>query len=156
MGTYTAAGHATMTCLDDDSDPMGLEIVPDTVRNLSGKALLDLEAPSISVQNTGQFGYAYDPVLGKVGYRGGSRDWRKMMLTVGLERNVTQEDYFIISSYLIERARKIGGWIDLISVAIFFPCTRHARRRISKAFTIRIVARPSQKRSDSIVNFLGS
>jgi len=156
MGKYTAAGHATMTCLDDDSDPMGLEIVPDTVRNLSGKALLDLEAPGISVQNTGQFGYAHDPVLGKVGYRGGSRDWRKMMLTVGLERDVTQEDYFIISSYLIERARKIGGWIDLISVAIFSPCTRHARRRISKAFTIRIVARPSQKRSNSIVNFLGS
>ena len=75
------------------------------------------------------------------------------MLAVALQANVAQHDQLVIALDLIEGSAEDVGWILLVARKELRVGTGHPTRCALQAFSIGVIAGPSQQGADSLLGF---
>src|SRR5215831_10934289 len=83
-------------------------------------------------------------------------DWRDVVLAMGDEPDVTQEDNLVVSGNFLKGSLQIFSWILEIPCKPLLVCAYNACRRTHEAFTARVVARPPDKGADRLFGLLAS
>ena len=77
-----------------------------------------------------------------------------MMLAMRLERNVLQQDEFVIAADFLKSPRQMIAGIFEIAFAIFTPRPPDARRRIAQPLAVGIITGPAQYRAHGVLHLL--
>ena len=96
--------------LDDDGDAQRLEGVLDTVADLLGQALLDLQAAGVGLYHAGDLGEPGDAAVRDVGDMGLADEREHVVLAQGEEFDVLHKDHLAV------RLGEHGGPDDLVTV----------------------------------------
>ena len=78
----TAHARAEVDCLDDDADTGWLEDSVDGVRDLLRQPLLNLQPPSIDLDDPRQLGQADNPSVRDIGDVRATEEWQQVVLTM--------------------------------------------------------------------------
>ena len=125
--------------LDDDSDAHRVEGLLDTVADLLGQALLDLQAAGVSLHHAGDLGKPGDAAVRDVGDMGLADKREHVVLAQGEQFDVLDQDHLAV------RLREYGGTDDglaalLIALRQELPGLRHALGRLDEPLALRVLA----------------
>ena len=148
MGADPARGHAGMACLDHHRDALGLKMIPDTVGDLCGQPFLNLKSAGKAVKHARQLGNSDHFVAGQISDCRFADDRCHVMFAMGLERNVLEQDDFVISADFLEHPRQMIRRVLGIARGIFPPRPSNALGRVGQPFAVGIVTGPANERLD--------
>jgi len=91
--------------LQYDRDALGLRFIHEQVGDLRGQSFLDLRAMREVIDDASQFGNPHDLSVGEIRDVGVTFERHQVMLAHRVERDVPQEDHFVVS--LSEGGRQV-------------------------------------------------
>ena len=71
-----------------------------------------------------------------------------------MERNVAQQDDFVIASDFLERALQVHRRVFLIARAVLLPRAAIAGGSVDQPFALRVITGPAQQGADRFLNFV--
>src|SRR3569833_382114 len=146
----TACGHALVSCVNHDSHPTRLEHIVDAVRDLRGQLFLDLKTTRVAFDDTRELADPNFLVGRQVADVRAADDRGHVMLSMGLEGDVPQHDHLVVTTDFLEGAPQVLGRIQLVAGNPDTKDKDNTQKRLKKTLAIRVVPRPSQKRTYSV------
>src|SRR5437763_5683978 len=138
-----SCSHAFMRGLDHHANAERLEHDVETLGDLGGHFLLDLEPLGIDVNEPNELGNANNTIARKIADMHAADDWCDMVLAMGFKPNVAQQHDLVIARYLFEGPLQILLRVLEIAREPFFVRPHHARRRPNETLALRIVPGPA-------------
>jgi hypothetical protein len=136
--------------LDKDGDTLRLQPLLRRVRDLTGHAFLDLQAPGIQLDKAGNFGKTDDTVAWHICHMRDAAEWQHVMLAKRVERNITHG--IAVTADLVECRTEDIAWLFPVPGEEFPVRSCNTRRGVVKAFPFVVVACPCEKDSDRILS----
>src|SRR5436305_6222801 len=93
---YTAHHHAEMAGFDDDAHALRLDYLLNTLGDLGGEALLDLQTAGEQLELAGNFAEADDLAIRDIGDVNFSEEWKHVMFAKAEHLDVFDDDHFVV------------------------------------------------------------
>src|SRR5690606_14774588 len=148
--------HAFMDRFEHDGHAARLQHLGERVRDLRGHLLLNLQPLAVNLDDAGQLADADDAVGRDVGHMRLADDGRDVMLAMGFEADVAQDDHLVITFDLLEGARQHVRRILIVSGEPVLPGANHTARRVEEAVPVGIVSGPSEQSPDGGLRLLAA
>jgi hypothetical protein len=130
------------------ADALGLQDVLDSLGDLGGKLLLDLQPPRKAMDHPRQLRNPDHPVVRQVSHVRLPEKGQHVVLAEAHHPDVAQQHQLVVAADLFERPLQIFPGIGLVAGEQLTIRLHHAARRIEQALAVRVVARPFDERAD--------
>src|SRR5271157_1360738 len=151
-GLVHAAGrHALMCRLDDHGNTLGLQHLVESIGNLRGHLLLDLQALGVDVDEPCEFRDADDPFVRQVGDMHLADDRSDVVLAMRLEADVLQHDDLVVSIGFLKGLLEQRDRVLAIAAEELLVRAHDAVRRADQPLSLGIVARPPDQRTNRLL-----